>query len=483
MPPIPFAPNQQSLNILFILADDIGAWALGFAGNEEVKTPNLDRLANSGLHFTNAFCASPVCSPARASILTGKIPSQHGVHDWVRAGNTRSESSDGRLINYLEGQTTYTDILKQNGYHCGLSGKWHLGNAPTAQHGHDYWAVHAKGGGSYYNAPMIQNGEEYSEPEYVTNVITDRAINFLDNAHKNEAPFYLGVHYTAPHSPWGRDQHPAEFFDPYYHNCPFESVPDLPMHPWQINSCPWGTTPKLRREYLSGYYSSISAMDNQIGRILTHLDKNGQRDNTLIIFTGDNGMNMGHHGIYGKGNGTYPQNMYDTSVKIPFLVNCPQIIPAGATNTELFSHYDFLPTLLDLLNMSDQIPNDLPGRSFAHHWRGVPIPQDAPLHVFDEYAGVHMIRTKKWKYIHRFNNPTNELYDLANDPDESTNLIESDPKHPMLKQLQQTCAQWFSRYMTPNLDGRHLPVYGKGQVNKLNEAHVAAFNDDYLYLN
>ena len=139
--------NPDQPNILFILSDDQGAWAMGCAGNSELSTPNLDRLAATGVRFENFFCASPVCSPARASILTGQIPSQHGVQDFLRKGNSEFVQKDGMEINYMEGRTSYVQELSRNGYVCGLSGKWHLGNARLPQLGFDYWNVHAAGGG------------------------------------------------------------------------------------------------------------------------------------------------------------------------------------------------------------------------------------------------------------------------------------------------------------------------------------------------
>ena len=138
-------------NILFILSDDQGPWAMGCSGNPEIRTPNLDRLAASGIRFENFFCTSPVCSPSRASLITGRIPSQHGVHDWIRAGNMPGEhQQESEAIDYLAGQLAYTEILAANGYICGLSGKWHLGDSINSQKGFSHWYVHERGGGPYY---------------------------------------------------------------------------------------------------------------------------------------------------------------------------------------------------------------------------------------------------------------------------------------------------------------------------------------------
>ena len=143
--------NISQPNIIFILTDDHGCWAMGCAGNSELRTPNLDRLARTGTRYENFFCVSPVCSPARASILTGRIPSQHGVHDWIAAGDTIAKyepARDGVRVEYLAGQTGYTDILAQAGYTCGISGTWHMGDSHTPQKGMSFWKVHAKGGHS-----------------------------------------------------------------------------------------------------------------------------------------------------------------------------------------------------------------------------------------------------------------------------------------------------------------------------------------------
>lgn len=464
-------------NILFLLADDMGAWAMGCAGNSEVQTPNLDRMARHGVRLTNAFCASPVCSPARASLLTGRIPSQHGVHDWIARGNSPGESPDHAVIDYLAGQTTYTEILASHGYTVGLSGKWHLGNAPSPQKGHTFWEVHARGGGPYYGAPMMRQGSEYSEPRYITQAITDHALDFL-RGQTTGSPFYLGVHYTAPHSPWDRNDHPAEYFDFYFDHCAFHSVPDRPLHPWQINTAPIGKTPERRRELLSGYYAAITAMDAQIGRLLETLEAADLLNNTLVIFTSDNGMNMGHHGIWGKGNGTYPQNMFDTSVKIPFLLSWPPRLPSAHVSDMLFSHYDFLPSLLGLLDLPQEIPQDLPGSDRSAIWTGVPSDPDqsSEIVIFDEYGPVQMLRTRDWKYVHRFPDGPNELYHLAIDPEEEHNLISQPNYAPITLSLHSKLDGWFAKHHAPTFDGRCLPVTGKGQRDVLGSTTTPLFN-------
>lgn len=452
-------------NIIFILTDDQGYWAMGCAGNHEIRTPNLDRIAKTGIRFDNFFCVSPVCSPARASILTGRIPSQHGIHDWLRSGNSTVEPDrGGELIEYLKGQTAYTDVLAEQGYTCGISGKWHLGDSHHPQKGFSFWEVHAKGGGSYYNGPMIKDGQAYEEPLYVTDVITNNALNFLDQQARTDIPFYLSVHYTAPHSPWNRDEHPKELYDDYYAHCPFESMSNVPAHSWQINSAPQGRTEEERRAILSGYFAAVTSMDENVGRLLDWLEAHGLRENTLILFTSDNGMNMGHHGIYGKGNGTFPQNMFDTSVKVPMLISRPEHIPEGEVCEALLSHYDLMPTLLDYVGLEMPETESLPGHSFASYLKGSELAEVGHVVVFDEYGPVRMIRNQAWKYVHRYPYGPHELYNLEDDPDELSNLIDSSACQDIVEQMKAELDAWFVRYANPTRDGRHEPVTGRGQL-------------------
>ena len=439
---------------------------MGCAGNDEIRTPHLDHLAQTGIRFENFFCTSPVCSPARASLLTGRIPSQHGVHDWLRAGNSTVERErGGELIEYLRGQTEYSEVLRRHGYICGMSGKWHLGDAHHPQKGFTFWEVHAKGGGSYYNAPMIRDGKVYKEPGYVTDAITDNALSFLDEQAHNENPFYLSVHYTAPHSPWEREQHPRGVYDSYFDECRFESLPDVPIHRQQVTGLIKRERAN-RREILSGYFASVTAMDANIGRILTQLEVLHLREDTLVFFTGDNGMNMGHHGIYGKGNGTYPMNMYETSVKVPAIMSRPGHLPEGVVEGGLLSHYDFMPTLLDYLGLMDEMPPNLPGKSFAGLLKGQPHENRENVVVYDEYGPVRMIRNRDWKYIHRYPAGPHELYNLAVDPDETHNLIDGSAHQGKVGELRSALESWFTRYVNPELDGAHLPVTGSGQLGE-----------------
>lgn len=500
-------------NIIFILSDDQGAWAMHCAGNPELYTPNLDRIAAEGMRFENFFCVSPVCSPARASLLTGTIPSAHGVHDWIRSGNVDGEkfrkqgqenpygggyARETKPEAYLEGQVTYTDLLAENGYTCALAGKWHLGDSVRMQHGFSRWYSLGRGGCCYYHADVTENGGiKVEHGRYVTELITDRALQWMDELAKEPNPFYLSVHYTAPHSPWAADEHPAKWID-YYRDCAFESIPDIPDHPDMTTGPVYHTG--RRRENLTGYFAAVSAMDEQIGRILQKTEEIGSRRETLLIFTADNGMSMGHHGVWGKGNGTFPMNMYDTAVKVPFLACWKGHIPPGSVSSELVSAYDVFPTLLELTGISWDGAGTLPGKSFAGQLlfgegREIPGSSDNAtaghglhgssgiaaaghgLHgssnnaaagapavvVYDEYGPVRMIRSKEWKYIHRYPYGYHELYDLKNDPGEEHNLY-GDPRYTgKAVEMRRRMEGWFEQYVRGERNGVLQAVTGAGQ--------------------
>ncbi|WP_246569736.1 sulfatase-like hydrolase/transferase [Lentibacillus saliphilus] len=446
--------KSKKPNIVFMLSDDQGAWAMGCAGNDEIRTPNLDRLAESGIRFENFFCTSPVCSPARASLFTGKMPSQHGVHDWISGGNTGEHA-----IEYLAGQTGLTDILAEHGYECGISGKWHLGDSQTPQKSFKHWFVHEKGGGPYYGARMVRNGELVVEEDYLTDVITDDGIQFIKEHAHGENPFYLSVHYTAPHDPW-IGQHPEDIVA-LYDDCLFESCPQEPLHPWTIPTAPGRDQP---REHLKGYFAAVTAMDANIGRIIDTLEEEGIRNDTLIVFLSDNGFNCGHHGIWGKGNGTFPQNMYDTSVKVPAIMSHPGTIVEHIVSDELVSGYDVLPTLLDYLGLMHFTPEHLPGRSISPVLQGDAIEERDNVVIYDEYGPVRMIRTKEWKYIHRYPYGPHELYDLIDDPGERHNRIDDTDCEQIVKQMRGDLEEWFYTYADAAIDGTRQPVSGLGQI-------------------
>lgn len=452
--------DPQRPNVLFILSDDQGPWAMGCAGNQEIITPALDQLARDGIRFENFFCVSPVCSPARASLLTGEIPSQHGVHDWIRDGNVGPAR-----IDYLAGKTLVTDLAQQAGWRCGLIGKWHLGASDLPREGFVRWYAHQSGMSAYYRAPMVDETRLVEGEGYLTEDLTDRACQFLAEEADRPEPFWLSLNYTAPHYPW-IDSHPPRYTD-LYADCPFDSCPIEPPHPFNAGGNPaTDEGHSNRRDSLVGYYAATTAMDVGIGRVMAELDRLGLVESTLVIFMSDNGMNCGHHGIWGKGNGTRPQNMYDTSVKVPCIFSQPGRMPAGVVTQRLTSAYDVFPTLVDYLGWDADVRPGRPGRSFSELLEGRPQADRPPVVVFDEYGPVRMIRTHEWKYVHRDPDGPHELYDLVADPGERTNRIADPMCAQQLATLRQQLVAWFDAYVDPVLDGRRWGVTGAGQLGR-----------------
>ena len=470
-------------NIVFILTDDQGAWALG-RENPEIITPNLDKMIDEGVHFTNFFCASPVCSPARCSIVTGRIPSAHGVHDWLRAGNVENSAlpedmrrplgGETHAVDYLKGMPTCFDALRQDGYRLGMVGKWHMGDSMTPREGFETWNVHLLGGGHYRHAPVCIEGKPFFTEQYVTDFFTDHAVDFID--HHPEEPFLLSVHYTAPHTPWAHEQHREDILR-LYDDCPFNEIPFTPLHPDQVNSCEQGRTDEERRYCLKGYYAAITAVDEGVGRIMEALERNGIREDTIVVFSGDNGMNLGQHGIWGKGNGTYPMNMFDTSVKVPFIMWGPKYIRQGAKVENLISHYDILPTLRDFLGQSTSPEEKLPGESFLRELtEGLP-PRDRELCIMDEYGPVRMVRSRTHKLVYEGIRGGHQLYDLVNDPGETNNLFGKSEYADVQAALMETLERAFEEYTVAPFGGKDLAPNGFGQMDRVTAENKDVFHE------
>lgn len=448
-------------NLLVILSDDQGFWAMGSAGNKEIHTPNLDALAASGTTLSRFFAASPVCSPARASLLTGRMPSAHGVHDFLRPAGP----GQFHLQDYLAGFNTTPDVLAAAGWRCAISGKWHLGSDGRLAHGFEHAYLHAGGQGPYNAAPMWRNGELVTEQGYISTLITSDALSFLETTASDERPFYLSVNYTAPHSPWV-NEHPPEIVA-RYDDCAFESCPQEAPHPWW--SAPAAAIANAMadpRPSLQGYYAAVTAMDAEIGRLLQWLDATDLRSSTLVVFLSDNGFSCGHHGIWGKGNSTWPLNVFEESVRVPAIVSQPGTLPAGATCDALVSGCDLHPTLVEAAGIP--LPHDpfAAGHSFWSIVTSTGDTKDSREHicVYDEYGDTRMVRTRDWKYVDRGDTAPNELYSLAEDPYERTNLAGDAARKAIQSDLHALLYDWFSSHADPDLDARGAGVAGAGQA-------------------
>lgn len=469
-------------NIVFILTDDQGAWAIG-KETPEIITPNLNRLCDEGVRFTNFFCASPVCSPARCSIVTGRIPSAHGVHDWLNAGNVDRSAltpemqsmfqSEKEAIDYLQGMPSCFDVLHEAGYHMGFVGKWHMGDSMRPRPGFDVWTTLLRGGAHYQHADVCIDGKPQFIDQYVTDFFTDQSVEYIRS--QPEAPFFLAVHYTAPHTPWAHEEHRADLLK-RYDDCAFQQHPLLPIHPDQVGNMEIGDTEEKRQYLLKGYYAAITAVDEGIGRIMDALRESGQLENTIIIFTSDNGMNLGQHGVWGKGNGTWPMNMYDSSIKVPFIVWGPQWIRQGAVVENLISHYDLLPTLYDFLGIEDADHTYLPGETFLKELTCGRPAIDRMLCIMDEYGPVRMVRDKTHKLVWEPIKGGHQFYDLEKDPEEKNNLYNHPDTFLFQHNLLHVLNTAFQEYACLPFDGRELMPTGSGQNGKLTKNFKEVFD-------
>lgn len=272
------------------------------------------------------------------------------------------------------------------------------------------------------------------------------------------------MHYTAPHSPW-IDAHPPEIVESY-DACAFASVPREPEHPWALPGWVPEAGSERWRESLKGYFAAVTAMDSNIGRILDRLTDLGIEEDTLVCFLSDNGFSCGHHGIWGKGNGTFPLNMYDESILVPAIMRFPGRIPSGMIVDDMVSGYDFPHTLLDAAGLAHPDVEELPGQSFLSLLQADGDRDRAARDLvvsFDEYGPVRMIRTLAWKYVHRYPYGPHELYDLASDPEERVNRLDDPDCAVILQELRTRLARWFQQYVDPDRDGVREPVTGSGQ--------------------
>ena len=415
-------------NILFIMADDHGPWAGGFAGNRQALTPNLDQLAQDGCSFTNAFSVTPVCSPSRAELMTSRYGSEIGITEWLHPRRDRGVGLDPTL-------PTWPRLLQQAGYRTGLIGKWHLGLEdryhPTRL-GYGYFMGFRGGGNRPADPRLEKDGKVKQFKGFLPDILADEAISFI-RRHRDE-PFALSLHFRAPHAPWlpVRD----EAWAPYRDLDPALPHPDYP-----------GLDVPRAKRMMREYLASVRSLDLAVGRVLRALDELGLAQKTVVIYTSDHGYNMAHNGIWHKGNGHWllrvpppatkniPRgqrpNMYDNSLKVPLIIRWPGKVPGGSQVTRTVSHLDFFPTLLAIAGVDVPEGAVIRGRNFLPLLLGEDVPWDDDLYA--EYSTRHQsrthmrcYRTPEWKLVRDFLNPNrDELYHLARDPEEKVNLIDS----------------------------------------------------------
>lgn len=303
---------ERRPNIVLIMTDNHGAWSLGCYGNRDVQTPHIDRLAAEGLLLRRCFANNAVCSPTRASFLTGLMPSQHGVHRYLGAGGAQIGPG---AYNTLEEFDTLPSLLAEAGYVCGLSGKWHLGGNLKPQEGFTFWVTkphgHSRG---FYDQQVIEDGRIRNEPTYLTKFWTDRGIEFIEA--NRDRPFFLFLAYNGPYGLGNcmrepiRNRHRETYADAL-----LPSFPRLEPHRWNHNYGDWVGDLQVIRKYAA----EISGVDDGVGSILATLKRLGLDENTLVIFTADQGLAGGHSGFWGMGDHTRPLTAFDWTMHVPLV--------------------------------------------------------------------------------------------------------------------------------------------------------------------
>jgi len=441
------------------MADDHASQAIGCYGSRLNRTPGIDRIAREGVRFDSCFCTNGICAPSRAVILTGKHSHLNGVRD-------NAVAFDGT-------QMTFPKILREAGYETALLGKWHLKSDPT---GFDRWTI-LPGQGDYYNPDLIEMGTRARHNGYVTDILTDMASDFLEARRGGGKPFLLMLHHKAPHRNWQpaeRHLHlydgvefpePPTLFDDYEtrSGAAFEQEMTIRDHMTLDSDLKLGPPParmdeaqrdawekaygpkradferaaldgealvrwKYRR-YLQDYLGSIAAVDESVDRVLDVLDATGLADDTLVVYTSDQGFFLGEHGWFDK------RFMYEEALRMPLVIRWPGRVRPGSINEDMVSNLDFAPTFLDVAGLGK--PGEMQGRSFRPLLEGRRPggwPESVYYHYY-EYPAVHMakrhygVRTRRHKLIHFYHDiDAWELYDLEKDPLELRNVY-GDPAY------------------------------------------------------
>jgi N-acetylglucosamine-6-sulfatase len=431
-------------NVVFILIDDLRFDELHCTGHPFAETPNIDRIASEGLTFTNAFAVTPLCSPSRASFLTGMYPHNHGILDNV----DRSPLSHSLV--------TFPRLLHDVGYQTAFLGKWHMGVDDSPRPGFDLW-LGLQGQGEYVDPVFNENGQRVPTRGYVTDLLSERAASFVRERH--DRPFLLYLSHKAVHpntaqradgslsDPSAAEFLPAERHATLYADAPalrrpnsFVPPTDKPALARQIGDLPpLGKTTGTDDETIRKRARMMKSVDEGVGKILAALDDTGHRDDTLVIFTSDHGYFFGEHGL-----SVERRLAYEEAIRIPLLMRYPPLLKTGTKNDAMVLSVDLAPTLLELGGA--KVPADLDGKSLVSllTGRAQKLRDSFLIEYFSDTVfprmknmGYRAVRTSNWKYIHYLElADSDELYDLAADPYESMNRINDLTAAPKLAELQ-----------------------------------------------
>lgn len=451
--PAAFAWADERPNIVVVMADDHAQWALGAYGLGEIETPNIDWLAREGVRFANAMSPAPVCSAARASFYTGKMPSQHGVHDFL---SEQPEFDAG----WLAGETLLSERLQDAGYRVGLFGKWHATtDSRSPQPGFDRWlsydALAAGWQNQYLHRGTVhfsRDGEAVTHTGVQARFLTEEAIAFIDEA--RERPFFVSLNFVEPHAPFaGLPERLVSKYRPVARAVVSAGgASSLPDRGAQTR------TPADHVEQLAQYLAAVSLVDEQVGRLLDALHGRDLTDRTVVIYTSDHGLLMGQYGLYGKTNATNPPNFYEETIRIPLIVHAPGAEFPRQRRDEFVDLLDLHTTILDLATGDTPRVDYGPGRSLRPllsgerrvGWRTL---------QFAERGHVRMVSDGRWKLVRGYprdptQSPTDGWFDLAH-PFGEREPVEG-PASATRARLTDELERFFARYETPEHTGRRI---------------------------
>jgi arylsulfatase A-like enzyme len=437
----PVHPPPSRPNVIFILVDDLRWDAFGCMGHPFVKTPNIDRIAREGALFKNFFVTIPLCSPSRGNFLTGQYAHTHGV-----INNGDHSPLSHRLI-------TFPRLLHDAGYETAFFGKWHMGADDTPRPGFDHWTAF-KGQGVYLNPNLNVDGKVSRVEGYITDILNARTLEFLQQEHRK--PFMIYLSHKAVHGPFT----PASRHENLYATDPLPHPPSIDDNlegkpvlkrkmesnskkPAEANQpgksfddeaeVPMGKIPvRVERQQLR----ALMAIEEGVGQLLKALEKSGQLDNTMIIFTSDNGFFWGEHHLDDK------RWAYEESIRDPLFIRYPKLIKPGVVRDQMVLNIDIAPTLLELAGVA--VPEAMQGRSLLPlfseanpAWRSSALFEYFLEKPYPRTPTWQSVRTDRWKYIHYTElTGMDELYDLKADPYEMKNLIAADSAKSTLQEMQ-----------------------------------------------
>ena len=452
-------------NILLFMSDNQSADFIGCYGNPEVITPNIDLLAETGMKFTSAFCVNAMCSPCRASVLTGMMPSAHGIHNWLDDNLENFWPDNWNAIGEFENLPSQ---LKKHGYINAIIGKYHLGKAWKSPLAFDHWVTfphgHTK---SFYNNQIIDNNKNYHYEGHSVEFFTQKTVDFLKEQERSSKPFFCFVPFNGPYGHWpsikGRSDNK---FANLYDNCELTSVPREGINKRVIDRYNFrilenkGNLPEQflgplllpnNKESLRNYFSQTSLIDHGIGRILNELKSLKLFENTIIIYTSDHGFSLGNHGIWGHGLAAWPSSIHRPSFNIPLIFSGPGI-KRGISNT-LVSQLDLSNTILNLAEIDSLNGKWVDSRSIDMSNEK----DEKRTMIYMEQEETRAIRTKDWLYMERFNIDKMpklypELYNLKKDPDEREDLSNNKKYFSVIKDLSIRMHNYFDEHANSKYD-------------------------------